>query len=150
MRKEIVAGALGSLGLLFFYFIVMGVTSGSLSATISQFRELWYWMLTLSIGFGIQIGLFVHLRNCVKNPQGLHHSGKVAATSTGTSAVSMVACCAHHLSDLLPIIGLSGAALFLTKYQIPLIILGILMNFFGIVYMIRTIQKLKTSHLPSP
>ncbi len=148
MRKEIISGFLESVGLLLFYFGVMGISSGSWSATISQFRELWYWMLILTIGFGTQIGLFVHLRNCTRNSQGLHHSGKVAATSTGTSAVSMVACCAHHLSEILPIIGLSGAALFLVKYQIPLIVLGILMNFFGIVYMIWTIRKLKTSHPP--
>src|SRR3989338_9730063 len=107
MRKEIISAILGSLGLLLFYFVVMGISSGSWSTTISQFRELWYWMIILTAGFGIQIGLFVHLRSCVKNPRGLHHSGKVAATSTSTSAISMVACCAHHLSDVLPIIGLS-------------------------------------------
>lgn len=143
MRKEIIAGFLGSIGLLLFYFLVMRISSGSWSATVSQFKDLWYWMLILSIGFGTQIGLFVHLRNAVKNPHGLHQSGKVAATSTGTSAVSMVACCAHHLSDVLPIIGLSGAAVFLTKYQIPLIILGIGMNIFGILYMLRQIRKIR-------
>lgn len=143
MKKEIISGFLGSIGLLLFYFLVMGVSSGSWSATLSQFKDLWYWMVILSAGFGTQIGLFVYLRNCVKNPQGLHHSKKVAATSTGTSAVSMVACCAHHLSDVLPIIGLSGAAVFLTKYQIPLIILGIAMNMFGILYMLQQIKKVK-------
>ncbi|MBI4225892.1 hypothetical protein HY612_02155 [Candidatus Roizmanbacteria bacterium] len=149
MIKEIISGFIGSISLLLFYFVVMGVSSGSWPATISQFRELWYWMLLLSIGFGIQIGLFVHLRNNVKNPKGLQHSGKVTATSTGTSAVSMIACCAHHLSEVLPIIGLSGAAVFLTRYQIRLIILGIFMNLFGITYMIRIIRKIKNSHIPS-
>lgn len=143
MRKEIIAGFLGSLALILFYFGVMGISSGSWSATISQFRELWYWMLPLSIGFGIQIGLYFHLRVLVKNPNSLQHSGKVTATSTGTSAVSMVACCAHHLGDVLPIIGLSGAAVFLTRYQTPLIVLGIVMNGFGIFYMLKQIKKLK-------
>lgn len=141
MRKEIIAGLLGSIGLLLFYFLVMGVSSGSWSATVSQFKDLWYWMVILSLGFGTQIGLFVYLRNCVKNPKGLHHSGKVATASTGTSAASMIACCAHHLSEVLPIIGLSGAAVFLTKYQIPLIVLGIGMNVFGIIYMLKQIRK---------
>lgn len=149
MRKEAIAGFLGSIGLLLFYFVVMSFSSGSWSATVSQFKDLWYWMIILAAGFGTQIGLFVYLRNCVKNPQGLQHSGKVAATSTGTSAVSMVACCAHHLSEVLPIIGLSGAAVFLTRYQIPLIMLGIFMNIFGIVYMIHTIQKVKNPYIPS-
>ena len=149
MKKEIIAGLFGSVGLLLFYFIVMGLTSRSWTATVSQFRQLWYWILILAGGFGIQIGLFVYLRNCVKNPEGLHYSGKVAATSTGTSAVSMVACCAHHLSEVLPLIGLSTASVFLTRYQIPLIIIGILMNAFGIIYMIKMISKVKNLYIPS-
>ncbi len=142
--KSVFYGFTASFFLLLFYFIVMGVSSGSWSVTISQFRDLWYWMMILSIGFGTQIGLFVYLRNSVKNWQGLHHSGKVAATSTSTSAVSMIACCAHHLSDVLPVIGLSGATVFLINYQIPLIILGVVMNIFGIIYMFKQIKKVKT------
>ncbi|OGK12153.1 hypothetical protein A2859_03350 [Candidatus Roizmanbacteria bacterium RIFCSPHIGHO2_01_FULL_37_16b] len=147
MKKEIISGLAGSTSLFLFYFLVMGLSSGSWSVTVSQFRQLWYWMILLSFGFGIQIGLFVYLRNCVKNPQMMSHSKAVTTTSTGTSAVSMIACCAHHLSDVLPIIGLSGAAVFLTRYQIQLIILGIGMNAFGILYMIRMIRKVKNSML---
>lgn len=145
MRKEILSGLAGFFGLLFFYFLVMTLASRSWPATISQFKELWYWMIILSTGFGIQIGLFSHLKNIVKNSQMTHGSEAIAATSTGTSAASMIACCAHHLSEVLPIIGLSGFAIFLTRYQIPLIIFGIAMNGFGIFYMVRTIKKIKNS-----
>lgn len=141
--KEIRNGLIGGISLLLFYFIVMTVASRSWSATISQFRELWYWMIILSTGFGIQIGLFTHLQNIIKHHQMAGNPKAIAATSTGTSAISMIACCVHHLSDVLPIIGLSGLAVFLTQYQIPLILLGVTMNVFGIFYMIGQINKIK-------
>lgn len=143
MRKEIRNGVLGGISLLLFYFVVMSVASRSWSATISQFRDLWYWMIILSTGFGVQIGLFTHLQKVIKHHQMIGNPKAVTVASTGTSAVSMIACCAHHLSEILPIIGLSGLAVFLTQYQIPLILLGVIMNVFGIFYMIGQINKIK-------
>lgn len=141
MGKSIRNGIIGGAGLILFYFIVMGVSSRSWSATISQFRQLWYWMILLSFGFGTQIGLYTYLRDCAKKPDMLKNSKAITATSTGTSATAMIACCAHHLTEVLPIIGLSAASVFLTRYQIPLIIFGVVMNGLGIVYMLRLIKK---------
>ena len=53
----------------------------------------------------------------------------------------MLACCAHHLTDVLPILGLSSAAIFLNLYKTPLLWLGIGMNLVGIVYMLRKIRE---------
>jgi len=56
----------------------------------------------------------------------------------------MIACCAHHVANVLPIIGLSGLSATLTffeKYQIPFIVLGIFSNLFGITMMLNVIQK---------
>lgn len=143
MNKEIKNGIIAGISLILFYFIVMTVASRSWSATISQFEQLWYWMIILSTGFGIQIGLFTHLQKIIKHHQMAGNPKAVAATSTGTSAVSMIACCAHHLSEILPIIGLSGLAVFLTQYQIPLILFGIAMNIYGIFYILKQIRKVK-------
>jgi hypothetical protein len=41
----------------------------------------------------------------------------------------------------LPIIGLSGAAVFLNLYKTPLLWLGIAMNLIGIVYLLRQIRR---------
>src|SRR3989338_6140893 len=144
MGKPIRNGVIAAGGLILFYFIVMGISSKSWSATISQFQDLWYWMMLLSVGFGTQIGLYTKLKSqmsklktTTQNSK-LIKSGKTIATTSGTaSSISMVACCAHHLSEVLPIIGLSGAAAFLTRYQIPLIMLGVIMNGFGIFYMLK-------------
>ena len=83
MTKSIRRGVVSALGLVLFYFIVMGISSKSWSATISQFQDLWYWLILLSAGFGIQVGLFVYLKNYIKHPQAMTNPKKVAATSTG-------------------------------------------------------------------
>src|SRR6266540_6327630 len=65
----------------------------------------------------------------------------VVAASTGTSAAAMLACCAHHLADVLPIVGVAGAAVFLNAYKTPLLWLSIVMNLAGVVYLLRKIQR---------
>jgi len=52
----------------------------------------------------------------------------------------MVACCAHHLADVLPLLGLSAAASFLATYKIPFMLLGLTMNLIGIVLILRRIR----------
>jgi hypothetical protein len=99
------------------------------------------------IGFGAQVGLFTYLR-------GIHthaRTGGVAA-STGTSTAAMLACCAH-LTDVLPIVWISGAAIFLNAYKTPLLWVGIVMNLVGIVYLLHKIREQRraaceTDHLP--
>lgn len=141
-RKRAVFVGLGAgLLLLLVYFVIMGLLSRSWEATISQFKSLWYWILALSLGFGIQIGIYTHLKKVIKNKSEIARSGTITATSTGTSTVSMVACCVHHVADALPIIGISGIAIFLSRYQIPIIISGLVFNIFGILYILKIIRK---------
>ena len=52
----------------------------------------------------------------------------------------MLACCAHHLVDLLPLVGLSAAAVFLNAYKTPLFVVGIAMNVVGIVVIARRLD----------
>ncbi len=47
----------------------------------------------------------------------------------------MLACCAHHLADALPLLGLSGAAVFLNDFRGPIMFTGIVMNGLGIAYL---------------
>jgi hypothetical protein len=44
----------------------------------------------------------------------------------------MVACCAHHATDVLPLVGLSAAATFLAEYLILFMLVGLTMNLVGI------------------
>ena len=93
-------------------------------------------ILALAIGFGIQVSLFTYVRS---------YKNALAATSVsvsgGVSTTSMAACCAHHISDILPIIGFSAAAIFLVKYQLTLILIGLFSNLIGINFMLHTMKK---------
>jgi hypothetical protein len=133
--RPVLAGALAVAGLLLFYLGIITLAQGWAHAR----QQLWDdrgFVGTIALGFGAQMGLFVYLRGL---HQQIHARGMVA--STGTSATAMLACCAHHLADVLPLIGLSGAAIFLNAYKTPLLWLGILMNGLGIVYLLRQIHR---------
>jgi hypothetical protein len=62
-------------------------------------------------------------------------------TSGGTSVTSMVACCLHHVTDVLPVLGLSAAATFLTRYQRPFMLTGLGMNILGIIVMLIVLYR---------
>ncbi len=140
MRKNrpIIVGVSGSIGLLIIYFGIL-VWVNSFSHALEQFLQMWYWILILVTGFGIQLGLYSYVRFNI----GQKASGATAevVAAGGISTGSMIACCAHHITDVLPIIGLSAAAVVLVKYQLPFILLGIFSNLVGITMMLHIIQK---------
>ena len=135
------SGFISFIGLLAFYFILMSVLTGSWDAAWSQFEKLWYYMIPLSMGFGLQVGLYSHLRRLIRNNTGRN----VMMANTTTSAFGMVACCAHHLTDVLPFIGLAAFSALLTTYQIPILIVGIISNILGVYYLLRKIQHLNNN-----
>jgi len=137
VSKAFLYGFLGALGLLGFYLLVMGLGSGSLDFAVSELVRLRYWVSALVLGFGIQVGLFGYLKNSRK--AGGQEKGMMAGSSSA-SAVAMVACCAHHLTDILPLIGLSLAATFLARYQEWFLAAGIVSNLAGIGLMVRNLN----------
>lgn len=132
------AGLGGAAGLLIIYFGVLGL-SESLGYAAYQFSEMWYWLLLLAAGFGTQVGLHVHIKRALHKKNAAATAG--VAASGGVSTLAMVACCAHHLADILPILGLSAAAVFLVQYQLPLILFGVFSNLAGVIMMLKIIQK---------
>ena len=134
---SIVAGLLGAAALLALYLAIIGLAQG-VEHAFEQLALDAPFVGLIAAGFGTQIGLFVELRAVDR-----HHraSAAVTAAGTGTSAAAMLACCAHHVVDLLPIVGLSGAAVFLNAYKTPLFLVGIGMNIIGIVVIARQLQR---------
>jgi uncharacterized membrane protein YidH (DUF202 family) len=53
----------------------------------------------------------------------------------------MVACCAHHVSDLLPILGLTAAATFLAEYRTAFMLIGLGTTLAGIAVMITILHR---------
>ncbi len=138
MKRHILIGAGAAVLLLVVYIGIITLAEG-IEHALDQTVELWYWVVALAGGFGIQAGLFSFIR------QGLRERKASAtasvATSGGISAGSMAACCAHHLTDFLPLLGLSGLAAFFASYQVLFIIIGVLSNLVGITIMLETIQR---------
>ncbi len=141
MRKPVIAGCVASLSLLSLYMVIL-TFANSFGHAIEQFLTLWMWMVPLLVGFGIQVGLFAHIREASRasgkaSPGALSSMG----ASGGLSTTSMVACCAHHLADLVPLLGMSAAAVVLVQYQGLFMAAGIAANLIGINVMLRIIQS---------
>ncbi len=92
----------------------------------------------IAAGFGTQIALYVELRAVDRFHRA---SAAVTAAGTGTNTAAMLACCAHHLVDLLPLVGLSAAAVFLNAYKTPLFLVGLGMNVIGILVIARQLRR---------
>ncbi|HSM72167.1 MAG TPA: hypothetical protein VK851_11545 [Anaerolineales bacterium] len=108
----------------------------------SQFtRDRWY-VIPIILGFGAQASLYSGLRFRLFMPiTSMHGTGTVMGASGSTSATAMVACCLHHVTDVLPILGLSAAASFLTRYQRPFMLVGLAMNLIGIGIMLFVLYR---------
>lgn len=136
-------GALGALGMALFYVAVVAGASGSWDHVVDQARQDWYYLMAIIAGFGTQVALLSELRR----RQRLQHDVAVAGgAGAGASTVGMVACCAHHLADLLPFIGATGAAAFLIDYRIPFMVFGIGVNLLGITIATRRLGDTPTVH----
>jgi len=133
--RPLIFGGFSALGLLAFYLGMITLAQGWEHATQQLVDDRWF-VSAIMAGFGTQVGLYTYLRG-----MHLHAMAGGVAASTGTSTVAMLACCAHHLTEVFAIFGLSGAAIFLTVYKTPLLWLGIVMNLFGIVYLLWKIHQ---------
>ncbi|MBI2912698.1 MAG: hypothetical protein HYY03_02120 [Chloroflexi bacterium] len=131
------AGALAALLLVALYLGLVTWAQG-----LGHARELlWddrYFVAAIATGFGLQVGLFTYLRVVLPRRAAASAAGLTAA-GTGTSTAAMVACCAHHVTDALPVLGLSGAAVFLTDYRNWLMAAALAMNGLGVAFMLRLV-----------
>lgn len=141
--KPIIWGLASSVLMLSIYFTVVSLISGG-NFAVSQFNQNWYFLVSLAIGFGIQIGLYTYLKELVKNHTTASlGTGKTVAITGTTSTLSMISCCAHYLINILPILGVSGVLGFIGQYQKGLFEVGLLFNLFGIAYISKQIISLK-------
>jgi YHS domain-containing protein len=138
VRPEVI-GTLGVGVLLVIFFGVVTLANGSLGSALQEFKRIWYWIFILASGFGFQLGLFTYLKQRIAEETTVA-TAEVAASGTVTTG-SMVACCAHGLVNVLPLVGVSAAAAFLATYQLPLILIGVFSNLVGITIMLGIIQK---------
>lgn len=141
--RSVRAGALAATALAAFYALVIGWAS-DLDHLGSQARADWYYVVPILAGFGTQVALLVELRH---RRRARHLEQNAAAAGAGASAFGMVACCAHHLADLAPIIGASAAAAFLTDHRVELMATGIAINAAGVVVAAHRLRQDSRSNI---
>jgi len=138
----VVWGLIGATALLLLYVAIVGGASRSLDHVLELLATDWPFVAALAAGFGTQVGLYAYLRGLSRAPSAV--AGATTGVGTGTSTVAMVACCVHHATDVLPILGLSavtGAASFLAEWRVPLMGLGIVVNLIGIALSLRLVRQ---------
>lgn len=123
------------------YFGILTWAQGWEDAQSIFSANLWY-VIPIWIAFGIQATHYSILRFRLFVPTtSTGHTGAMMGTSGGTSVTAMVACCLHHVTDVLPILGLSAAATFLTRYQRPFMLAGLGLNIIGIIAMLIILYR---------
>ncbi len=136
-------GAAASVAMMLFYVVVVLGASRSVDHLIDQVGADWFLLLPIVAGFGVQVGLLVELRR----RQRMHREVIAAgAAGAGASTVGMVACCAHHLADLLPLVGATAAATFLYDYRLPFMLVGVGLNVIAISVALRRLRKTPIVH----
>lgn len=135
------SGLLGAAALAGVYFGLVSWAESPEHAWF-QFLEDALFVVPILLGFGFQVALFTVLRWRLFLPQERSGvSGAVTGVGGGTSAAAMVACCAHHVTDVLPIVGLTAATSVLAQYREAFLAAGLAMTLGGSIYMVRVLRK---------
>lgn len=135
-------GALAFGALLAVYFAALTAVSGW-SFTVSQFTEFWYYIVPLAAGFGVQVALFVRLRQLINRSK---KAGTVLAASGTTSTAAMISCCAHYLANVAPVLGATGLVAAAAQFQVELFWVGLAFNVAGIAYVGNKLLKASRAH----
>ena len=135
-------GALAFGMLLAVYFGALTLVSGW-SFTVNQFSEFWYYIVPLAVGFGIQVALYVRLRQVIGRAK---ETGTVVAASGTTSTLAMISCCAHYLTNVAPVLGATGLVAFAAQFQVELFWVGLLFNLAGIAYVGNKLFEASKEH----
>jgi len=122
-KVNIRRACLAGLGMLAFYFATLTILGGGWGFAWWQFEQYWWLIIPIVITFGGQVYLSTSL--------------KMAAGTGGVSGVAMAACCAHHVAEFLPFLGLFTAASFAVRYQVQFMFLALLLNLLGLLYLWR-------------
>ena len=136
-RQPILMGVVGALALFALYMTIVTLAQGWDHAIELFGQDAWL-VIPIMAGFGTQVGLYTYLRGVSR--QKSRASKAMMGAGGGTSTAAMVACCAHHVADVLPILGLSAAAAFLAQWKVPFLAVGLLTNLIGIAIMLRALR----------
>lgn len=137
--RSVLAGTIGFAAIVVFYLLVVGVASGSVEHLRDQIRTDWWLLAPITAGFGLQIAMLSELR--VRRRSGGAAAG-AARAGAGTSAAGMLACCAHHVAEFVPFLGLTGVAAALTAWRTEMMVVGLAVNTFAVALIWRRLRTM--------
>lgn len=140
LKNPLVFGASIGILVILFNISVASLAEGSIEKGYQVFLTNGIFVYLIPLAVGIQMGLFRYHRNITTGNIG--GSEKMGMAGSATSSLTMVACCLHHVSDLLPAVGfILAASSFLIRYKDAIITIGLLANMAGSAYIARAILK---------
>lgn len=151
----VAAAILGSTLLTLLYFGIVSWAESPEHAFDLFWEDRWI-VIPIISGFGIQMGLYTIIKKRLFIPvTTTGPSGTLLGAGGGTSTLAMVACCAHHVADVLPILGLTAASAFLAQYRIAFMLFGLGTTVVGIIVMLAILVRerrkwLKIQEMPEP
>ena len=123
------------------YFGIVSLAESPKHAAAFFVEELRF-ILPLILGFGIQSSLYLVLKKRLFLPvESIGPSGAMTGAGGMTSSLAMAACCAHHVADFLPILGLTAAATFLAAHQRTFMFIGLMTTLIGIGIMVAILLR---------
>lgn len=141
LKNPFIFGAAIGVLVVIFNISIASLAEGSLKSGYSAFLSNGIFVYLIPLAVGVQMGLFRHHRNMTAEKK-LCGSEKVGITGSVTSSLTMLACCLHHVSELLPTVGfILATSSFLIQYKDAIIIVGLLANAAGSAYIARAILK---------
>ena len=148
----IMGGLAAAIFLMAVYFAIVSWAESPQHAFAFFLEDRWI-VGPMILGFGVQVALYITLKLKLFLPvtdiaKGINHGVSQASTASvgasgATSSVAMVACCAHHVTDVLPILGLTAASTFLAEYRTAFMVVGLGMTLIGIGYMLYVLHQQK-------
>lgn len=132
----------GSIGILVILFniSIASLAEGSIEKGYQVYLSNGIFIYLIPLAVGIQMGLFRYHRNITTG--NIAGSEKMGMAGSATSSLTMVACCLHHVSDLLPAVGfILATSSFLIQYKDAIITIGLMANVIGSAYIAKAILK---------
>ncbi len=141
IKNPLIFGAIIGLVVILFNISIASLAEGSFEKGYQVFLTNGLFVYLIPLAVGIQMGLFRYHRN-ITTEKKLCGSEKVGVAGSATSSLTMVACCLHHVGDLLPSVGfILATSSFLIQYKDDIIIIGLLANMGGSLYIAKAILK---------
>jgi Co/Zn/Cd efflux system component len=140
LRNPYVFGIGTGILVIIFNISIASLAEGSFEKGYQTFLTNGIFVYLVPIAVSIQMGLFRYHRNITTKH--MEDSEKMGMAGSATSSLTMVACCLHHVSDILPSVGfILAASSFFIRYKDIIIIIGLIANVIGSIYIARAIIK---------